>query len=73
MTNYADRLEIKNMLFGAPPVGVFYRGNYLDRFLLEGAPALVEKYNIPWTYPTVGQVVELPGVTMEILYTAESY
>lgn len=73
MTNYADRLEIKNMIFGAPPEAMFSRGKYLDRFLLEGAPAIVEQYNIPWTYPTVGQVVTLPGVTLEILYTAESY
>ena len=73
MTNYADRLEIKNMIFGAPPVGVFSRGQYLDRFLLEGAPAIVKQHNIPWTYPTVGQVVTLPGVTLEVLYTGESY
>ena len=73
MNSFADRLEIKNLLFGAPPKGVFTRGDYLDRFLLEGAPAIAAQYNIPWTVPTVGQVIELPGVTMEILYTGESY
>lgn len=73
MTNYADRLEIQNLIFCVPPEVLFSRGHYQDRFLVDAAPVLAKEHNIPWTVPVAGQVVELPGVTMEILYTAETY
>ena len=69
MNRYADRTDIKRIIYGPARPECFTGGN--DRTLYEKVPPMAKEKGIELVLPYTGQVLTFPGVEMEILLTAD--
>ncbi len=71
MKRYADKTEIKRILYSPARTECFTGGS--DRTLYDKVPALAKEQGIELVIPYAGQLLQFPGVTLEVLLTADDW
>ena len=71
MKRYADQTEIKRILFGPARTECFTGGS--DRTLYNKVPELARERGIELVIPFAGQILNFPGVKLEVLLTADDW
>ena len=71
MKKYADETDIKRIIYGPAHAECFVQGS--DRTLYDKVPPMAAEKGIELVIPYAGQVLNFPGVEMEVLLTADDW